>query len=612
LTAGNELKPPAACCWRQLDKEELTRILGQANVTTPGGSPRITLAAALASFRNAFVGIGAISGVVNILALTGSFFMLQVYDRVVPGRSVPTLVGLFLLAATLFAFQAVLEVIRARLLVRIAIALDMRISGPAYSALMRLPLRLKMPGNEMQSLRDLDQLRSFLSSPGPAAFFDLPWVPLYIFICFIFHFWIGLTALLGATALFALALLAEIRTRGPTRIASAHAATRSALAEATRRNAEVLQAMGFGSRVSDRWASVNAGYLDAHANASDVAGTLGAISRILRLMLQAGILAIGAYLVIQQEATGGIMIASSIMTSRALAPIELAITHWRAFVSARQSLGRLDGLMALLPVARTSVDLPAPSSSLAVEGVSVAPPGERKIVVTDVSFVLSQGAGLGIVGPSASGKSSLARVCAGVWLPVRGMVRLDGATSDQWMPEELGQHIGYLPQDVQLFDGTIAENIARFDPDAKSERILGAARAAGVHDLVVRLADGYDTRIGEAGSALSAGQRQRIALARALYGDPFLVVLDEPNSNLDAEGETALSEAIQGVRSRGGIVIVVAHRPSAIACVDQILMLANGRVIAFGPKNDVLNGIVHPAKPATPLKIVPLSGEGGQ
>ena len=598
--------------WRQLDKEELTRIPGQANVTTLVGSPRITLAAALASFRHAVIGIGVISGVVNVLALTGSFFMLQVYDRVVPGRSVPTLVGLFLLAGMLFAFQGVLELIRARLLVRIAIALDTRISGPAYSALMRLPLRLKMPGNEMHSLRDLDQLRSFLSSPGPAAFFDLPWVPLYIFICFIFHFWIGLTALVGATTLFALALLAEIRTRGPTRIASTHAATRSTLAEATRRNAEVLQAMGFGSRVSDRWASVNAGYLDAHARASDVAGTLGAISRILRLMLQSGILAIGAYLVIQQEATGGIMIASSIMTSWALAPIELAITHWRSFVSARQSLGRLNGLMTLLPVARTSVDLPAPSSSLAVEAVSVAPPGERKIVVMDVSFVLAKGAGLGIVGPSASGKSSLARVCAGVWLPVRGTVRLDGATSDQWMPEDLGRHIGYLPQDVQLFDGTIAENIARFDPHAKSESILSAARAAGVHDLVIRLTDGYDTLIGEAGSALSAGQRQRIALARALYGDPFLVVLDEPNSNLDAEGETALAEAVQGIRDRGGIVIVVAHRPSALACLDQILMLANGRVMAFGPKHDVLNGIIHPAKPATPLKIVPSSGETGQ
>ncbi|MER8584281.1 type I secretion system permease/ATPase [Mesorhizobium sp. M1338] len=568
----------------------------------PSEPPRTTLAAVLASFRRAFSGIAVMSGVVNILALTGSFFMLQVYDRVIPGRSVPTLVGLVVFAGTLFVFQGVLELIRSRLLVRIGMALDARMSGQIYAALMRLPLRTKLAGDGLQSLRDLDQVRSFLSSVGPTALFDLPWMPLYLGICFLFHFWIGMTALAGAVILFGLTLFAEARTREPAKKANSQAAARNTLAEATRRNVEVLQAMGFGSRIAERWSGINADYLSTNAKASDLAGTLGTVSKILRMMLQSGILAIGAWLVIHQEATGGIMIASSIMMGRALAPIELAIAHWKGFVNARQAWARLTQLLALLPETATSVDLPAPTSALKVEAISVTPPGERRFVVQDASFALEKGAGLGIVGPSASGKSSLVRAIAGIWLPMRGTVRLDGATLDQWSPEELGSHIGYLPQDVQLFDGTIAENIARFEPRAASDKILAAARAAGVHDLVVHLPEGYETRIGEAGSALSAGQRQRVALARALYGDPFLVILDEPNSNLDAEGEAALTEAIQGVRARGGIAVVVAHRPSALASLDQVLVMANGRVQAFGPKSEVLNKVTRSS--GVPLKVV--------
>ncbi|MEI8699741.1 type I secretion system permease/ATPase [Mesorhizobium sp. ISC15] len=568
----------------------------------PSEPPRTTLAAVLASFRRALAGIALMSGVVNVLALTGSFFMLQVYDRVIPGRSVPTLVGLAVFAGTLFVFQGVLELIRSRLLVRIGMALDARLSGQVYAALMRLPLRTKLAGDGLQSLRDLDQVRSFMSSAGPTALFDLPWMPLYLAICFLFHFWIGMTALAGVVILFSLTLLAEIRTREPARKANSQAAARNTLAEATRRNVEVLQAMGFGSRIAERWSGINADYLDTNATASDLAGTLGTISKILRMMLQSGILAIGAYLVIHQEATGGIMIASSIMMSRALAPIELAIAHWRGFVTARQAWTRLTQLLVLLPETAISVSLPAPRSALSVENISVTPPGERRMVVQEATFALERGVGLGIVGPSASGKSSLVRAIAGIWLPVRGTVRLDGATLDQWSPEALGNHVGYLPQDVQLFDGTIAENIARFEPQAPSDKILAAARVAGVHDLVIHLPEGYETRIGEAGSALSAGQRQRIALARALYGDPFLVILDEPNSNLDAEGEAALTEAIQSVRARGGVAIVVAHRPSALASLDQVLVMANARIVAFGPKNEILNKITRPA--GVPLKVV--------
>lgn len=578
----------------------------------PQQSPQTSLAAALLSFRGAFTGIGVVSAIINVLALTGSFFMLQVYDRAVPSSSVPTLIGLGILAAFLYAFQGVLELIRSRLLVRIGVALDFKTSGPVYIAMMRLPLRTKVPGDGLQSFRDLDQVRSFLSSAGPTALFDLPWMPFYIAICFLFHFWIGVTALLGAIILFGLTLLAELLTKRPTQLASGHAANRGALADATRRNVEVLQAMGFGDRFAERWSQINVDYLNAHAKASDVAGTLGTISKILRMVLQSGMLAIGAYLVIQQEATGGIMIASSIMMGRALAPVELAIGHWKGFVSARQSWSRLKQLLAILKEEKTTLELPPPKASISVEAVALSPPGDRKLVVWDATFALAAGDGLGIIGPSASGKSSLARALVGIWLPAAGAVRLDGASLDQWTSRDLGRHIGYLPQDVQLFSGTIAENIARFDPVASGEAILDAATQAGVHDMIVHLPEGYDTQVGESGSALSAGQRQRVALARALYGDPFLVVLDEPNSNLDTEGEVALTRAIQAIRNRQGIAIVIAHRPSALASLDQVAVMANGRIQAFGPKAEILNKMTRqPQQPAT-LKVVAGAGEGDQ
>jgi ATP-binding cassette subfamily C protein len=567
------------------------------------GPSRANLVAALSSFRAAFIGIGALSGAVNVLALTGSFFMLQVYDRVVPGRSLPTLVGLMLLAGLLFAFQGLLDFIRARLLVRIGLAVDTRLSGPVHAALIRQPLRGGPQGDGLQPLRDLDQLRSFLSGAGPTAFFDLPWMPLYIGVCFLFHVWIGVAALAGAVLLCVLALLAESRTRQPAHEAGALAASRSAIAEAARRNAEAVHAMGFGSRITAQWSAVNDAYLEAHAKASDVAGALGTVSRTLRIALQSAMLALGAYLVIGQEASGGVMIASSIMMSRALAPVELAIGNWKGFVSARQGWRRIGALLAAEPQVAGRTVLPPPRDTLTVEAVSATPPGDGRLVVRDMSFSLAKGAGLGIIGPSASGKSSLARVLAGLWHPARGTVRLDGAGVDQWAPEELGRHVGYLPQDVQLFDGTIAQNIARFEPEAPADKILKAARLAGVHDLIVHLPDGYETRIGEAGAILSAGQRQRVALARALYGDPFLVILDEPNSNLDTEGEAALGRAIETVRARGGITIVVAHRPSALAPLDQILVMAEGKPQMLGPRDQVLARLARPKSSQTELKV---------
>jgi len=563
-----------------------------------------TIRAALESCRNVFLSLGVISGVINILMLTGSFFMLQVYDRVLPSQSVPTLVGLALLATALFIFQGALELIRSRVNVRIGAHLDQTLSSRVFDALVRLPLKTRGDGDGLQPLRDLDYVRGFLSGGGPAAFFDLPWLPVYLGICFLFHFWIGMTALAGSLVLVGLALLTEYRMRAPTKEAALFSTTRTALAASGRRNAEVLRAMGMGGNVADRWSKANRDYLTANERASDIATALGGISKVFRTILQSAVLGVGAYLVIHQESTSGIIIASSILTARALAPVELAIANWKGFIAARQGALRLHQLLELLPAEQEPMRLPKPKTVLSVANVSVVPPSGDRFVVSDVSFELKSGQGLAIIGPSGSGKSSLARALVGVWRPARGIVRLDRAALDQWSPEVLGQHIGYLPQDVELFDGTVAGNICRFDRSAKPEAILQAAQVAGVHDLILSLPTGYATSIGELGTAISGGQRQRIALARALYGNPFLVVLDEPSSNLDSDGEAALTRAIMSVRARGGVVIVVAHRPSALAAIDQVLVLSGGQMQIIGPKDEILSKLSRPQIPvATPVRV---------
>jgi ATP-binding cassette subfamily C protein len=494
--------------------------------------------------------------------------------------------------------------------VRIGSYLDGALGTRVFGTLVHLPLKAGPSGDGLQPLRDLDQVRSFLSSAGPTALFDLPWLPLYVGICFLFHPWIGVAALIGALLLVSLTLATDAFTRGPAKATAEHASVRNGLAEASRRNAEVVHALGMGPRMAQRWNDANARYQASQQRAADISGGFGALSKVFRMALQSAVLALGAYLVIQQQATAGIIIASSILTSRALAPVELAIAHWKGFVGARQSWRRLAQFLDTLPQAGAPLALARPSAVLAVEGVSAVPPSAQKLVIQDVSLALKAGSGLGVIGPSASGKSSLVRVLVGVWSPLRGKVRLDGAALDQWSPEALGQHIGYLPQDVELFAGTVAQNIARFDPHAEAEAVTTAAKAAGVHDLILCLPEGYDTQIGEGGAALSGGQRQRVALARALYGDPFLVVLDEPNSNLDGEGEQALTQAILGVRARGGIVVVVAHRPSALAGCDYVLTMAEGRVQAIGPKDEVLAKVLRPV-PVAPTST-PAAASGGR
>jgi PrtD family type I secretion system ABC transporter len=568
------------------------------------------LGTVLASCRGAFIAIGLVSGLSNVLMLTGAMFMLEIYDRVLPSRSVPTLVGIAILAAGLYAAQGILDLIRSRVLVRIGSALDEEVSGRVFDTILRLPMKVGKVSDGLQPLRDLDSVRSFLSGLGPIALFDLPWLPLYIGVCYLLHPWLGYTALGGAIILIALTLFTEALTRRPTKAVSSFAVSRSERAQAGHRNAEAIVAMGMVGRMVHRWAEANRQYMAGQWSASDVVGGLGAVSKVLRMMLQSAMLGVGAFLVIHQDATAGIIIAGSILAARALAPVDLAIAHWKAFAACRQSWQRLNKLLAMLPPEQKPMLLPAPREKLTAENASTAPPGSSKLVLHDVSFKLERGNGLGVIGPTGSGKSSLARLLVGVWQPVRGKIHLDGCTFDQWSSEVLGSHIGYVPQDVELLSGTVAQNIARFEPEADSKAVLAAAKAAGVHELIIELGEGYKTQVGERGEAISAGQAQRIALARALYRDPFLVVLDEPNSNLDAAGDEALTKAILGVRARGGIVVVIAHRPSAIAGVDLLLVLNQGRLQAFGPKDEILSKVLQRDAPAPPRPLKVVSDKG--
>ncbi|WP_430679103.1 type I secretion system permease/ATPase [Mesorhizobium album] len=571
----------------------------------PAGSARSELGAALASCRSAFLAVGLFTGMLNVLMLAGSLYMLEVYDRVLPSRSLPTLVGISILLVILYCGQAVLDFVRGRVLVRIGGALDEALGHRVYTSMLRLPLKAGREGDSLQPMRDLDSVRAFLSGMGPTALFDLPWLPLYLIIIFMFHWLLGVTALFGAVVLVALTVFAERLTRMPVSAATLSGNRRSGLISAGSRNAEVVAAMGMAGGLAARWEGANLDYIADQRNVSDVAGSFGAVSKVLRMLLQSSMLGVGAWLVIEQQATAGIIIAASILSGRALAPVDLAIANWKGFASARQGWQRLSRVLAAMPAEAEPMLLPAPSANVVMQSVGIAAPGVQRLLVHDASFAMEAGHGLGIIGPSGSGKSTLVRALVGAWQPVSGRVRLDGADLDQWSSRERGRHIGYLPQDVELFAGTVAENISRFEPDADSAAIIAAAKAAGAHELIVGFRQGYETQIGEHGEALSAGQRQRIALARALYRDPFLVVLDEPNSNLDMDGEQALIRAMLGVRERGGVVVIVAHRPNVLAAVDFVLAMSQGRIHDFGPKDEVF-AKMFPTLRAVPTTNPPL------
>lgn len=531
-----------------------------------------------------------LSAVVNILALTGAIYMLQIYDRALTSQSVSTLIALSVLAIGLYLFQGVLDVTRSQILVRLGAKFDQKIAPLAHKVTIDMPRFGFSFAEAKERSRDVDTVRGFLSSQGPQAIFDLPFMPLYIAFIYILHPWLGLLTLAGALVLAALTLITEVSTRRRSQSANRAEIRRANIADAHTRNADVIRAMGFAGRAINRFEKINAEHLRLQTGINDLAGTFSGFSKVLRMILQSAVLGLGAYLTIKGDLTAGAIIAASVAAARALAPVDLAISHWKSLVAARRSYHRLGETLGSIEDEKPLVNLPAPHKSLKIENITVAAPGTGTVVLSDVSLELSAGEALGLIGQTGGGKSSFARAVTGVWPLVRGNVRLDDAQLTQWAPDQLGAHIGYLPQDVSLLDATIAENICRLDPEPDSDKIINAAVAAGVHEMIVRLPNGYQAELGPNGNSLSGGQRQRIALARALYGDPFLVILDEPNSNLDYEGDKALTKAIASVKARGGICIVIAHRPSAISACDLVGIIKQGRLATIGPKEEVFDG----------------------
>lgn len=542
----------------------------------------------MTGLKKIFLFIFIVSGVVNVLALTGSFYMLQIYDRALTSHSIPTLLALSALAIGLYLVQGLLDVSRSQILVRLGARVDHKLAPIAHRVTIDMPRFGFSTAEAAERGRDVDTIRSFLGGQGPIALFDLPWIPLYLAFVYFLHPWLGIMTFAGALILTTLTLITELLTQRHSSSLQKAALSRSAMIDMHARNAEVIRAMGFSGRAVERFEKANSEHLDLQTRTTDITGTLSGISKVLRMVLQSAVLGLGAFLTITGELTAGSIIAASVAAARALAPVDLAIGQWKNVVAARKSYARLADTLTAIEDVPVTVKLPRPQRSLKVERITVAAPATGMVVLSDVALELRAGQAAGIIGPSGGGKSTLARGMTGVWPLLRGNVRLDEADLSQWAPDDLGQYIGYLPQEVALLDATVSENICRLDPNADGAKILAAAKTAGVHDLIVRLPQGYETPLGPNGTSLSAGQRQRVALARALYNDPFLVVLDEPNSNLDAEGEAALTQAIFSVRARGGIVIVVAHRPSALAAVDMLGVIQNGRLAAFGPRDEIL------------------------
>jgi PrtD family type I secretion system ABC transporter len=564
---------------------------------TPKSHPRMVLSSA----KSAFVIAAAFSGLINLLMLSGPLFMLQVYDRVLPSHSVPTLIALVVLIFFLYGSQALLEALRSRLFVRLGRHIDAELAELAFDVNLRLAVLTGGGAKPGSPFKDIEQLRGFLAGGGSAAVFDLPWMPIYLAVLFGLHPWLGFLGLGGAICLWSLTIVADRATAPHQRELSARSVEATSLAEASRRNAETIIPMGMSAALSAIWRERNRSTSAAQMRASDVSSGLSGLSKFVRMTLQSMTLALGAYLVMTGKASGGVMIASSIVLGRALAPVEIAIVHWRGFVASRQAFNRVESMFAEAKgVNGPHVKLPPPSKSIVVEHVFASAPSARTAFLKDISFVLEAGDVLAVIGPSGSGKSTLARVLLGLWPPLRGTVRFDGATPDQWATANSGRWTGYLPQTVELFAGTIGDNIGRMDPDATDAEIMSAARAANIDDLIRSMDGGFNAEVGEGGHLLSGGQRQRVALARALFRDPFLTVLDEPNSSLDAEGEVALTHALGKIRARGGIAVIVAHRPAAIQAANKILVLSEGLQKAFGPRDEVLQRVLARPAPAQP------------
>jgi len=541
---------------------------------------------ALKKCRSYFTVAGFFSLFINIIMLVPSLYMLQVYDRVITSRSESTLVMLTLIAVVLLLTMGVLEWVRSQILVKAGAKLDVLLNERLFNATFKNSLNSGGATTSAQPVTDLTNLRQFLTGQGLFAFFDAPWLPIYIGVMFLFHPYFGWTAVGAAIALLILAMVNEKVSSGPIGEANKIAISSNNFMTKNLRNAEVIESMGMMDNIRKRWQKKNNSVLNLQAIASNRAGLVTSISKSFRMIIQSLVLGLGAYLAINQEISPGLMIAGSILLGRALAPIDLMIGSWKGFISARGAYSRLNDILRVVPAERESMSLPSPEGCLSVEGIVVTPPGAKLPVLKGISFFVKKGESVAIIGPSAAGKSTLARVLLGLWPAKAGKVRLDSADIYTWNRIELGRHIGYLPQDIELFDGTISENIARFG-SVIPKAVIDAAKAAGVHEMILRLPDGYDTIIGGHSGVLSGGQRQRIGLARALYGNPAFIVLDEPNSNLDEQGEQALAIALQNLKEKGCTVIIISHKVNIISQVDKILVMADGVATLYGPRDEV-------------------------
>ncbi|MCG7362330.1 type I secretion system permease/ATPase [Pseudoroseomonas ludipueritiae] len=554
------------------------------------------LSRAIAACRREFVAVGLFSGVVNLLQLTVSLYMMQVFDRVLATRSLDTLLFLTVIAVGAILLLAVLEAVRGQVMQRAAAWIESRVAPEGFERALEAQLRGRP--YRMEALRDLGVCRSWLGSTGALAVYDVPWVPIYLGAIFVLHPIMGCIALGGAVLLFGLTLLNEFTTSALLRQASTASMAAQRRADAIARNAEVIDSMGMGNAVMRHWRDSMSQATAPQQKAADRAAMLLSATKFFRLAVQLAVLGIGAYLVLQQELTSGASIAGSIIMGRALAPVEQLIGGWKGLVQTRQALKRLKVFLSMPRIRPPGLPLPEPTGRVAAERVAYAVPGQPMAIIKGVSFTLEPGESLAIIGPSAAGKTTLIRLLIGTLAPTAGNVRLDGADVFTWKREDFGRHIGYLPQDVELFDGTVFQNIARM-ADADPETVFAAARLAGCHEMILRLPQGYDTEIGEGGQHLSGGQRQLVGLARAMFGNPKLVVLDEPNSNLDGDAEAALQRGVEALKERGTTVVLVSHRPALVQGVDKVLLLKDGAAEMFGPRAEVLRRLMPPPRPAT-------------
>lgn len=558
--------------------------------------PRTEFAEVLFSFRKSFYTAGVFSMFINIIGLVPSIYMLQVYDRVLQSRNTTTLVMLTVIMLGFYVMLGMLELARSKLLIRVGAQMDTKLNDRVFVASFEKNLK-RSGGNPAQAMSDLTNVRQFLTGNGLFAFFDAPWAPIYLIVIFLFSPWLGLFAVVAAAVLFSLAWATEVSTRKPLAEAQQMAISANSYANNNLRNAEVIEAMGMLENLKRRWLEKQMKFISLQNEASDKAAAISATTKSVRIAVQSLVLGGGALLVIDGGMTPGGMIAASILLGKALGPVEMAIGVWKQLLSARTSYHRLESLLQEHPARDKGMELPAPTGTLLVEGVTASAPGTQALILKQVGFNVLPGEVVGVIGPSASGKSTLARLMVGVWPALAGKVRLDGADVYTWNKELLGPSVGYLPQDIELFEGTLAENIARFG-DVDPNKVVEAAKMAGIHDMILRFPKGYDTQIGEAGSVLSGGQRQRLGLARALYGNPAFIVLDEPNSNLDEAGETALMQAVAQLKARGATVMLITHRTSIISAVDKLLLMVEGAVQLYGPRDQVLQAIQQRAAAA--------------